>query len=72
MKTTLQRTDLSLHNKIKLCAMMLRKHLMYVKNGNGEKLSKFLQHQKQTQPVRSLDTPKNIDTVGQEALDDIV
>lgn len=45
---------------------------MYLKRSNGEKLTKFLQNQKQNQLVRSLETPKNIDTVGQEALDDIV
>lgn len=43
---------------------------MYVKNSNGEKLTKFLQKQKQL--VRSLETPKNTDIVGQETLDDIV
>lgn len=71
MKTTLQRADLSLPSKIKLCAMMLQKHSMYVKNSDREKLTKFLQNQKQTQLVKSLETPQNIDTVGQEALDDI-
>lgn len=45
---------------------------MYVKNSDGEKLTKFLQKQKQNQLVRSLETPKNTDIVGQETLDDIV
>lgn len=52
--------------------MMLQKHSMYVKNSYREKLTKFLQNQKQTQLVKSLETPQNIDTVGQEALDDII
>lgn len=48
---------------------MLQKHLMYVKNSDGENLTKFLQNQKENQLIGSLETPKNI---GQEVLDDIV
>lgn len=52
--------------------MMLQNHSMYVKNSDGEKLTKFLQNQKQNQLVKSVEMPKNIDAVGQAALDDIV
>lgn len=70
MQPTLQRTDLGLYNKIKLCALMLQKYSKYVENSNGRKLTKILKNQKQNQLINSLEMARNIDTVGLEALDD--